>query len=90
MKVCALMGVVVVGGCRTAYETRVTSVPVVAHKAFEMYAEGGRIHGVEMKKRCGMVFYQAEVWKLDGTKIEITVSEEGQLYQFERRDMRHE
>ncbi len=63
-----------------------TSVPAAAQKTIDQYAEGGTVHEMEMKKTCGLVLYEADVNKADGTKIEILVSENGTLYKFDRKE----
>ena len=80
---------VLAGGCSTMCEKPVTSVPPAAQKTIDQYAEGGTIHELEMKKKCGMVLYEAEVKKADGSKIEILVNEEGKLYKLERKEHKH-
>jgi hypothetical protein len=82
----AVAVLVLAGGCTTTCERPVTSVPPAAQKTIDQYAEGGTIHEREMKKKCGMVLYEAEVKKADGSKIEILVNEEGKLYKLERKD----
>ena len=83
-------GLVLAGGCRTMCERPVTSVPPAAQKTIDQFAEGGTIREVEMKKKCGMVLYEAEVKKADGSKIEILVNEEGKLYKLERKEHKHQ
>ena len=85
----ALAGLVLAGGCCTMSKTPVTKVPDAAQRTIEQYAEGGMIHELEMKKKCGMVLYEAEVKKADGSKIEILVNEEGKLYKLERKERKH-
>ena len=80
-------GLVLAGGCSTMCEKKpVTSVPPAAQKTIDQYAEGGTIRELEMKKKCGMVLYEAEVKKADGSKIEILVNAEGKLYKLERKE----
>ena len=67
-------------------EKPVTSVPPAAQKTIDQYAEGGTIREVEMKKKCGMVYYKVHVRKSDGSEIEIVVNAEGKLYKLERED----
>ena len=90
LTVVAVAGLVLTGGCITTCERPVTSVPPAAQKAIDQYAEGGTIHELEMKNKCGMVLYKAEVKKADGSKIEILVNEEGKLYKLERKEHKHE
>lgn len=71
-------------------EQKVTLVPAAAQKAIDQYAEGGTTHEMEMKKKCGVVPYAAEVKKADGTKLEIVVNEAGTLYKLERKEHKHE
>ena len=68
----------------------VTSVPPAAQKTIDQYAEGGTIHELEMKKKHGLVLYEAEVKKADGSKIEIVVNADGKLYKLERKECKHE
>ena len=86
LAVAVVAGLVLAGGCSTMCKTPVTSVPPAAQKTIDQYAEGGTIHELEMKKKCGMVLYEAEVKKADGSKIEILVNEEGKLYKLERKE----
>ena len=90
LTVAAVAGLVLAGGCTTTCERPVTSVPPAAQKTIDQYAEGGTIHELEMKKKCGMVLYEAEVKKADGSKIEILVNGEGKLYKLERKEHKHE
>ena len=86
----AVAGLVLAGGCCSTCKRPVTSVPPAAQKTIDQYAEGGAIHELEMKKKGGMVLYEAEVKKADGSKIEILVNEEGKLYKLERKEHKHE
>jgi len=87
----AAAGLVLATGCSTLCEKKaVTSVPAAAQKTIDQYAEGGTIHELEMKKKCGMVFYEAEVKKADGSEIEIRVNAEGKLYKLEREDRKRD
>ena len=90
MAVVAVAGLVLAGGCSTTCKKPVTSVPPAAQKTIDQYAEGGTIREMEMKKKCGMVLYEAEVKKADGSKIEILVNEEGKLYKMERKEHKNE
>jgi len=90
LTVAAAAGLMLVGACATENEKRVTSVPPAAQKAFDQYAEGGAIQKMEMEKEHGIMFYEAEVKKTDGSKIKITVSADGKLYKLERKDCKHE
>ena len=89
LAVVAVAGLVLTGGCCTMCKKPVTSVPPAAQKTIDQYAEGGTIRELEMKKKCGMVLYEAESKKADGSKIEILVNEEGKLYRLERRERPH-
>jgi uncharacterized membrane protein YkoI len=86
MAVAAVAGLVLASGCSTTCKTQVTSVPAAAQKTIDQYAEGGMIHELEMKKKCGMVLYEADVKKADGSKLEIVVNGDGKLYKLERED----
>ena len=90
LTVTAMAGLVLAGGCcTTKCEKPVTNVPAAAQKTIDQYAEGGTVREMEMKKKCGMMLYEAEVKKADGTKIEILVSEDGTLYKFDRKEHKH-
>ena len=84
------VALVLAGGCHTTCKKPVTNVPVAAQKTIDQYAEGGKIHELEIKNKCGMVLYEAEVKKADGTKIEIVVNQEGKLYKLERKEHKQE
>ena len=86
----AVAGLVLAAGCSTMCEQKVTLVPAAAQKTIDQYAEGGSIHEMEMKKKCGVVLYAAEVKKADGTRLEIVVNEAGTLYKLERKEHKHE
>ncbi|MEI6971867.1 MAG: hypothetical protein WCL44_10160 [bacterium] len=88
LAVTAVAGLVLAGGCSTMCKKPVTSVPAAAQKTIDQFAEGGTIHELEMKKKCGMVLYEAEVKTADGSKIEIVVNAEGKLYKLERKEER--
>ena len=71
----AVAGVALVGGgCATSHMP-VAMVPPAAQKAIEQYAEGGTISEMEMDKEHGMVFYEADVTKADGSKLKIVVNQ---------------
>ena len=87
MAVAVVSGLVLAGGCcSTKCEMPVTSLPAAAQKTVDQYAEGGTIHELEMKKKCGMMLYEAEVKKADGSKLEILVNADGKLYKLERKE----
>ena len=86
----AVAGLVLAAGCSSMCEKPVTIMPAAAQKAIDLYAEGGTIHELEMNKKCGVVLYEAEVKKADGTRLEIVVNEAGTLYRLERKEHKHE
>ncbi len=88
--VAAVAGMMLTSGCSTTCKTKVTSVPAAAQKTINQFAEGGMIHELEMKKKCGMVLYKAEVKKADGSELEIVVNGDGKLYKLEREDKKHD
>lgn len=90
LTVAAVAGLVLAEGCCTPCKRPVTSVPAAAQKTIDQYAEGGTVREMEMKKKCGMVLYEADVKKADGTKLEILVNEDGKLYKLERKEHKHE
>ena len=90
MAVVAVTGLVLAGGCSTTCKKPVTSVPAAAQKTIDQYAEGGMIRELEMKKKCGMVLYEADVKKADGSKLEIVVNGNGKLYKLERADKKRD
>ena len=85
----AVAGLVLAGGCCSPCKRPVASVPAAAQKTIDQYAEGGTVREMEMRKKCGMVLYEADVKKADGTKIEILVNAEGTLYKLERKEHKH-
>jgi outer membrane murein-binding lipoprotein Lpp len=84
--VAAVAGTLLTSGCSTTCKTPVTSVPAAAQKTIDQFAEGEKIHELEMKKKDGLVLYKAEVKKADGSELEITVNGDGKLYKLERED----
>ena len=72
-------------GCRT-YEKRVTSIPAAAQKTIDLYTEGGNVHEMEMKEKDGLVLYEVDVLKADGSKIELVVNADGKLYKMVRKE----
>ena len=90
LAVAAVTALVLAGGCNTMCKKPVATVPPEAQKTIDTYAEGGTIQELEMVKRHGVILYEAEVKKADGSKIEIVVNGEGRLYKMERKECKHE
>ena len=77
--------ILAVAGCHT-YEKKVASVPAAAQKTIDLYSEGGNIHEMEMCEKHGLVLYEVEVLKADGSKIELIVNADGKLYKMVRKE----
>jgi hypothetical protein len=90
LTVAATAGLLLTGACATNDGKRVTSVPLAAQKTIDQYAEGGTIHEMEMEKEHGIMLYEAEVKKADGSKIKIVVNAEGKLYKLDRKECKHD
>lgn len=84
-----IAGLMLATGCSTSHEEAVTSVPPGAQMTIDQYAEGGKVQELKMKKKDGLILYEAEVKLADGSEIEILVDKDGKLYKMERETKKH-